>query len=63
MESGYNANPDTENLAIGFLGSLREPLVIIGIFEHCALGFGIAYVLRESASLLSAVQPMLGIVD
>jgi hypothetical protein len=45
------------------LGSLREPLVIIGIFEQCALGFEIAYLLRESASPLSAVQPMLGIVD
>jgi hypothetical protein len=36
---------------------------IIGIFEHCALGFGIAYLFRESARFLSAVEPMLGIVD
>jgi hypothetical protein len=45
------------------LRSLREPLVIIRILEHRALGFGIVYLLRESASLLSAVEPMLGIVD
>jgi hypothetical protein len=42
---------------------LGEPLVVIGIFEHCALSFGIGYVIRESASFLSAVEPMLGIVD
>jgi hypothetical protein len=29
---------------------LGEPLVIIGIFEHCALGFGIVHPLRESAT-------------
>jgi len=42
---------------------LGEPLVIIGIFEHCALGFGIVHLLRESASFLRAVEPVLGIVD
>jgi hypothetical protein len=42
---------------------LGEPLVIIGVFEDCALGFGIVYLLRESASFLSAVAPVLGIVD
>jgi hypothetical protein len=46
-----------------FFGSLGEPLVIIGILEHCALGFAIGYLLRESASFLSAVEPVLGIVD
>jgi hypothetical protein len=42
---------------------LRQPLVIIGIFEHGALGFGITYLFRESARFLSAVEPMLGIID
>jgi len=46
-----------------FLRSLREPLVVIGVFEHCALGFGIGYLLGESASFLSAAAPVLGIVD
>src|SRR5262249_11121740 len=32
-------------------------------FEHCALGFGIVHLLRESTSFLSAVEPVLGIVD
>jgi hypothetical protein len=45
------------------LRSLREPLVVIGVFEHCALGFGIGYLLGESASFLSAAAPALGIVD
>jgi hypothetical protein len=34
-----------------------------GIFEHGALRFGITYLFRESARFLSAVEPMLGIVD
>jgi hypothetical protein len=45
------------------LRSLRESLVVSRILEHCALGFGIGYLLRASASFLSAVEPMLGIVD
>jgi len=39
---------------------LSEALVIIGILEHCALGFRMAYLLRKSASFLSAVEPVLG---
>jgi hypothetical protein len=46
-----------------FLRALRKPLVVIGILEHRALGFGIVHLLRESASFLSAVEPVLGIVD
>jgi len=46
-----------------FLGSLGEPFVVLGVFEHRALGLGIDYLLRESASFLSAAEPMLGIVD
>jgi hypothetical protein len=46
-----------------FCGSLGEPFVIIGVLEHRALGFGIVYLLREGASFLSAVEPVLGIVD
>jgi hypothetical protein len=38
-------------------------VVIISIFKHCALGFGIVHLLRESASFLSAVEPVFGIVD
>src|SRR5262249_22115316 len=30
---------------------------------HCALGFGIVHLLRESASFRSAVEPVFGIVD
>jgi len=45
------------------LRSLREPLVIIRDLEHRALGLGIVYLLRESASFLSSVEPVLGIVD
>jgi hypothetical protein len=44
-------------------GSLGQPLVIIGILEHNALGFWIGYLIRESASFPSAVEPMLGIGD
>jgi hypothetical protein len=42
---------------------MREPLVLICIFEHCALSFGIVYLLRESASFLSSLEPVLGIID
>jgi len=45
------------------LGALRKPLVIISNSEHGPLGFGISYLLRESASFLSSVEPVLGIVD
>jgi hypothetical protein len=41
---------------------MREPLVLICIFEHCALSFGIVYLLRESASFLSSLEPVLGII-
>jgi hypothetical protein len=46
-----------------FFGSLGEPLVIIRVLEHRALGLGIVYLLRESASFLRAVEPVLGIID
>jgi hypothetical protein len=46
-----------------FLGSLHEPLIIISNSEHGPLGFEIVYLLRQSASFLSAVEPVLGIVD
>jgi hypothetical protein len=42
---------------------MREPLVLICIFEHCALGFGIVYLLRENARFPSSAEPVLGIVD
>jgi hypothetical protein len=42
---------------------LGEPFIIIGILDHGALGLRIGYLIRESASFLGAVEPMLGIVD
>ena len=42
---------------------MGEPLIVIGVFEHCALGFGIGYLLRESASFLRAVEPVVRIID
>jgi hypothetical protein len=42
---------------------LSEPLVIIGNSKHGPLGFGIVYLLRESASFLSSLEPVLGIID
>jgi hypothetical protein len=35
------------------MGSLGEPFVVVGVFEHRALDLGIAYLLRESASFIS----------
>lgn len=46
-----------------FFGSLGEPLVIISNSKHRALGFGIVYLLRDSASFFGAREPMLGIID
>jgi hypothetical protein len=43
-----------------FFGSLGEPLIIIGILAHYPLGFGIVYLLRKSASFLSAVSQCFG---
>jgi hypothetical protein len=42
---------------------LGEPLIVICVFEHYALGFGIGYLLRESASFLRAVEPVVRIID
>jgi hypothetical protein len=39
-----------------FFGSLGEPLIIVGVLEHCALGLGIAHLLRKSASFLSETE-------
>jgi hypothetical protein len=44
-------------------GSRGEAFVIIGNCEHRDLGFGVVHLLRESASFLGAVEPMLGIVN
>ena len=38
-------------------------LIIISILANHALDFGIVYLLRKSASFLSALEPVLGIVD
>ena len=42
---------------------LARPLIIIGILANYAVDFGIVYLLRKSASFLSALEPVLGIVD
>jgi hypothetical protein len=57
-QPGHNFTGATLTVATAccsFLGSLGEPLVVIGVSEHCALGFGIGYVLRESPSFLSLI--------
>jgi hypothetical protein len=54
---------DITQQTAAIFGPLGEPLVIIGIFEHCALGFEIVYLLCESASFSSSVEPVLGIVN
>src|SRR5262245_16353034 len=49
--------------ASSFSGSMRESLVVSGNFEDHPLTFGVAYLRRESATFLGAVEPVRGIVD